>query len=77
MHTRKYIHSYKACTLKFTHIHKHTDAFGRIPFVKVCKCECVFMQLTLIESVYLIFIWFVLTLNLALKVLPYCCLSGH
>lgn len=35
------------------------------------------MQLRLIESVYLIFIWFVLTLSLALKVLPYCCLSGH
>lgn len=32
------------------------------------------MQLRLIESVYLIFIWFVLTLSLALKVLPYCCL---
>lgn len=38
--------------------HKYTNAFGRMPHVKVCRCECVFMQLRLIgkwdDSV---FIW--------------------
>lgn len=43
-------------------LHKHTDARGRAPYGGVCKCERLFMQLSLMESVYLIVIWFVLTL---------------
>lgn len=43
-------------------IHKHTDAWGRKPYGGARKCERVFMQLSLMESVYLIVIWFVLTL---------------
>lgn len=66
-----------AHTRVYTQLQSMHDVFGRIPYAEVWKCECVFMQLMLIECVYLIFIWFVLALSLALKVLPYCCLSGH
>lgn len=45
--TKKYIHINWVRTLTLSHLHKHTNAFGRMPYVKVCRCECVFMQLRL------------------------------
>lgn len=77
--TRTSINTFKDYT--HSHLHKHTNAFGQMPYVKVCRCECVFMQLRLIRKWDdCVFIWFylvILTLSLALKVLSFCCLDGY
>lgn len=75
-HTRTYTHT-RAHLQNGAHrwlhtIHKHTYAFGWMPHVKVCRCECVFMQLRLIrkwdDGVFIWFYLVVLTRRLALSV---------
>lgn len=51
-----------------TNMPMHLDGHHMLQFARV------FMQLKLTQGVYLIFIWFVLTLRPALKVSPHCCL---